>query len=99
MDLRLVFFDGCPNWKVADARLVEALEGTNVTVRHQSVRTVEEADRAGLRGSPTVLITGRDPFSHPKAPIALACRIYRTGSGPDQAPSVEDLKAALQHGP
>jgi hypothetical protein len=40
-----------------------------------------------FRGSPAVLITGREPFLDGDAPVGLSCRVYRTG--------VEQLVEAL----
>jgi hypothetical protein len=80
VEVRLLYFDDCPNWHHAQARLREALADLEppVQVRYELVRTPEDAERAGFRGSPTILINGRDPFAAPEDPVGLACRIYRT---------------------
>jgi len=48
VDVRLLYFADCPNWRHAEARLREALAtidpGADVT--HELIRTPEEADRA-----------------------------------------------------
>ena len=46
MKLQLLYFDGCPNWRVADDRLQEALEelGSGVEVERVLVSTPEEAE-------------------------------------------------------
>ena len=64
-------------------------------VRRQFVGTVEDAQRLGFLGSPTVLIDGGDPFAEPGATPGLACRIYRTDGGLAGAPTVTQLRAAL----
>ena len=93
--LTLQYFDGCPNWHLAEQRLRDAWYlvalKDDAPVVLQQVETLEEARRVGFRGSPTVLIGGRDPWASPGAPSGLACRIYQTESGPDGAPSVEQL--------
>ena len=61
-DVRLLYFDDCPNWRVAEARLKDALAGI-----------------------------GADP----NAPTGLTCRIYRTDTGVQPAPTVEQLHAVL----
>lgn len=98
-DVRLLYFDSCPNWRVADTRLREALTVVGAdpdSVIYQKVTTVEAAEALGFRGSPTILVDGTDPFADPKAPTGLACRIYRTGTGVQQAaPTVEQLQAVL----
>ena len=99
MDVTLLFFDGCPNWQVTDERLQEALTLAgvdDVRVEHRLVETPEQAEAAGFRGSPTVLVNGRDPFADPDAPVGLSCRVYGTATGFTGAPTVEQLVAALQ---
>jgi hypothetical protein len=98
MDVRLLYFDDCPNWELAEARLAEALATVGSppsAMTHQRITTPEEAEATGFRGSPTILVDGRDPFAGPDDPIGLACRIYRTPAGVDHAPSVDQLRAVL----
>ena len=95
----LLFSPDCPNWRLADERLREALalaDRDDVRVQHRLVATPEEAEAAGFRGSPTVLIDGQDPFSQPDAPAGLSCRVFRTEAGLTGAPTVEQLLAVLQ---
>jgi hypothetical protein len=97
----LRYFDGCPNWLMADAHLREALDATghvDVAVDHEKVETAEAAERLGFSGSPTVLIDGYDPFATPGAPVGLACRIYRTPQGMRGSPTVEQLSDVLRTG-
>lgn len=99
-EITLLYFDGCPNRKVARTRLAEALErvGDARTVRLESVETAQDADDLGFRGSPTILIDGKDPFDA-VAPTGLSCRVYRTEVGLEGAPSVEQLIAAMKETP
>lgn len=92
--VQLLYFDGCPNWHEADDRLREALDAVGsvgVAVEHVRVSTPEEAAELNFHGSPSVLVDGVDPFAEPGAPVGLACRLYRTGSGLSGAPTVEQL--------
>jgi hypothetical protein len=51
----------------------------------------------GFRGSPTVLVDGRDPFLDRDSPVGrLACRVDRTEDGLAGAPTVDQLVAALR---
>jgi hypothetical protein len=59
------------------------------------VPSEEAAERLGFVGSPSILINGVDVFRPPGAAPALACRVYATGDGPQGAPTVEQLRAAL----
>ena len=95
MNVTLLYFEGCPNWTVADARLAALSDEIELTVERRLVETPEEAEAAGFRGSPTILVEGRDPFATGDEPAGLACRIYQTPEGPQGAPTVEQLRAAL----
>jgi|SRR6266568_6088878 len=100
LEVRLLYFEGCPNWEVARDRLRRALElqGLDQDVLCVvKVATPEEAEAVGFRGSPTILVDGRDPFGgDTPASGAFACRIYETPAGRDGAPSVGQLVAALR---
>ena len=95
MNISLLYFDGCPNWKQTDADLASLMTEYNLTITRQTVETIEDAERWQFRGSPTVLIDGTDPFARPGDPVGLACRIYQTPSGPAGAPSIEMLRSAI----
>lgn len=95
MNVTLLYFEGCPNWTVADARLAALSDELGLTVERRLVQTPEEAEAAGFRGSPTILVEGRDPFATGDEPAGLACRIYQTPEGPQGAPTAEQLRAAL----
>lgn len=98
LQVRLLYFEGCPHWRTADERLRQALERVerrDVEVERRQVTDVENAEREGLRGSPTVLVDGRDPFADEGAPVGLTCRIYQTDQGAQGAPTVEQLIGVL----
>ena len=97
MDVTLMYFEGCPNWKQTDADLrVLAAETPGLTITRQLVETPEEADRVGFRGSPSVLVDGVDPFAALDAPVGLSCRVYDTPDGPAGSPTLAQLRAALR---
>lgn len=99
MTISLLYFDGCPNWHVADERLRAALVAvgrSDDAVEHVLVSTPAEAEAAQFHGSPTVLVDGWDPFADPDAPVGLACRLYRTEQGVAGSPTVEQLVAVLR---
>ncbi len=99
MDIALLYFDDCPNWKVVDERLSEiAAERADLTVTRHLVETLEEAERVGFHGSPSILVDGVDVFADPEAGVGLSCRVYRTPAGLAGAPTVEQLRAALAVG-
>jgi hypothetical protein len=99
MQVKVLYFDDCPNWKIARQRLDQVVGAAGmagrVEVTYQTVETDEEAVRVGFRGSPTILVDGRDPWAQNAVTGGLSCRIYTTEHGPDGAPSVAQLTEAL----
>lgn len=95
MNVRLLYFDGCPNWATADEHLTALSEELGLTLVRQKVETPHEAERVGFRGSPTVLVDGHDPFARGDEPAGLACRVYDTPEGAAGSPTVEQLRAVL----
>ena len=97
MRVVLRYFEGCPNWRIVDDRLREAFDqiGVRPSVVHELVETPEDAVRLEFRGSPSLLLDGRDPFADQAGSVGLSCRIYQTDVGPQGAPSVEQLVSVL----
>ncbi len=99
MAITLLYFDDCPNWKIADERLAAiAAERADLRVSRHLVETLEEAERVGFHGSPSILVNGVDVFADPDAGVGLSCRVYRTPDGLAGAPTVDQLRAALAVG-
>lgn len=89
---------GCPNVPLLEQRLDEALAGRPAVRVRRVIASADEAARCGMRGSPTLLVNGYDPFAVPRTVPALACRIYQGDGGrPEGAPAVEALRRALDH--
>ena len=97
MEITLQYFDGCPNWKVADQYLKTVFDdhALDATVSYQLIDTPHAAAEYGFRGSPTVLIDGVDPFADPDAPVGLACRVYVTEDGLAGSPTLEQLRQVV----
>jgi hypothetical protein len=98
MQVTLLYFDVCPNWQTAETRVHEALARLgrgDVAVIRQRVETQAQAETVGFRGSPTVLVDGRDPFADGQARVGLSCRVYATPEGLAGAPTVAQLVAVL----
>ena len=100
MDIDLLYVADCPNHAIARTRVQIALDRTQLAavVREREVQSSEEAARLGMRGSPTILIDGHDPFAAGADPAALSCRLYRSDPGFSGAPTVEQLVEALGNG-
>jgi hypothetical protein len=98
MDVELQYLDGCPHWRAADRVLRAALERgghRDVAVRYVQVGTPEQAEALGFRGSPTLLVDGRDLFDDPATTVGLSCRLYPTPDGLAGTPTLEQLIDAL----
>ena len=95
-DVVVQYFDGCPNWTIARDRIATVLDESSSTLTFEQINTIEKAEKAGFRGSPTILINGTDPFANPTAPVGLACRIYTTEAGTEGSPSIAQLQQALE---
>jgi hypothetical protein len=99
MQVSLLYFDGCPNWQLAEARLRAALERvsrSDLVIEYRNVATPEQAEAEQFRGSPTLLIDGRDPFAACGGEVGLSCQVYRTPEGLAGSPTVEQLVEVLQ---
>lgn len=94
MDVTLLYFDGCPNWRTTAERLTELADDLGFTLTRRKVETPEQAETEGFRGSPTVLVDGRDPFAEDE-PVGLSCRVYRTPDGLAGAPTLDQLREVL----
>ncbi|QYG94322.1 thioredoxin family protein (plasmid) [Iamia sp. SCSIO 61187] len=103
MDVTLLYFADCPNWKVADGHLAEvARELPDVTITRQLVSTPEDAARVGFHGSPSILVDGVDVFAQPEddpgGRVGLSCRVYQTPDGPAGSPTLSQLRAVMTRG-
>ncbi len=96
MDITLLYFPDCPNWRTVQERLtLLATERPDITVTHQLVETPEQAERVGFLGSPSIQVNGVDVFAGPGSRVGLACRRYLTPDGYAGSPTLEQLRAVL----
>ncbi|MGW4842987.1 organomercurial lyase [Nocardia brasiliensis] len=97
MRLEILQVPGCPNVAVLEARIGQAIVGQPVTadIVHHLVADLEQAVALGMRGSPTLLVEGRDPFAEAGMAASLSCRLYRSECGVEGAPTVAALRSAL----
>ena len=94
-EVTLLYFDGCPSWETTDARLSCLAADLGFTVRRVKVESNEDAERWQFRGSPTVLVDGRDVFAAGDEPVGMACRVYRTPEGLAGSPTTDQLRRLL----
>jgi hypothetical protein len=97
-EVKLRYFDGCPNWRTTYDRLRAVLrdEGmAEIEPTLERIETPEDAERLRFAGSPTIIIDGVDPFEEAETAFGLTCRVYRTPDGLAGSPTAEQLSAAL----
>jgi hypothetical protein len=102
MKLEILQVPECPNVVLLERRIAEAVAGEqiDVTITHRVLNDQAAATEAGMTGSPTLLIDGKDPFAEPGSVPSVSCRLYPVkGGGIDGAPSVAALRAALNLAP
>ena len=99
MKIEILYFDGCPTYKVAEKTLREVLaqEGIEAEVELVAVNTDEEAQRLRFPGSPTIRVEGADLFPVPdrEAGYALGCRMYATPEGLRGSATAEMVRSSL----
>lgn len=95
MRITLLYFESCPNWQLVNSLLELLAAELGFDLERREVQTPEEAERSRFRGSPTVLIDGRDPFARGDEPVGLSCRVYRTAMGLSGAPTETQLRDVL----
>lgn len=95
MKLQVLHVPGCPHAALLTARLAELVAG-RAEVEQRPVHSQREAESLGMRGSPTLLVDGADPFPAGDQPPSLSCRLYRDETGAlTGTPSAAQLREAL----
>src|ERR1017187_1256709 len=98
--IEVLSFDGCPNRDIALQRLRAAIDAEEVTAEVTEVQVKDPAAAESLRflGSPTVRVNGVDVEHRARssARFGFMCRTYLTEHGPEGAPSIEIIRAALR---
>jgi hypothetical protein len=101
-EVQLLWWEGCPSTERALAELREALKDVGlgeVEVRTSEIRTDDDADDVGFKGSPTILVDGADVEGTSAAdePTGLNCRVYRRRDGRiSPTPDPDELRETLR---
>lgn len=99
MRIELLTVADCPNRDETLRRLGQALRLCGLEDAVITDRRIEddaEAAAAGMTGSPTVLVDGRDPLAEAGLEASLSCRLYHGDGRFEGAPSVAALARALR---
>jgi len=96
MEVRILYFEDCPNIGIAEQRVREAAAGDpEIRIVRQRVADPDDAKAAELHGSPTILIDGVDPFAGPDAEPSWTCRVFVSADGIQGAPSTLQLREVM----
>jgi hypothetical protein len=97
MDVTVLAIAGCPGAVLLEDRLAVVAAGLpGIRVSRRVIASEAEAAAAGMRGSPTLLVGGADPFAAPGQEPGLACRLYRQDDGSvAPAPPAGELRRIL----
>ena len=98
MHLTVLAEPGCPNAPVLKDRLSAVLDGrAGISLSQKVISDAGEAARWGMRGSPTLVIDGLDPFAEPGQAPSMSCRLYHDENGQTSgAPSIGQLRQAIE---
>jgi len=99
MQIDFLYWVECPSHPQAWQRLLGALGALAIEaeVRRAEITTDEEAQRWGVRGSPTILVNGQDIDPAARGlPARLTCRLYYRDDGrPSPLPPESMIRRAL----
>ncbi|RSM52193.1 alkylmercury lyase [Amycolatopsis sp. WAC 01376] len=97
MELVVLSVPDCPHVALMDDALRAVLaDRQGIRVVHRQVLDHDQAEREGMRGSPTLLVNGIDPFAEPGSQPSVSCRLFRDENGQARpAPSKAAVAAAL----
>ncbi|HEX2322697.1 MAG TPA: alkylmercury lyase family protein [Streptosporangiaceae bacterium] len=98
MHLTVLAEPGCPSAPVLKDRLAAVLDGpAGISLSKKMISGAGEAARWGMRGSPTLLVDGVDPFAESGQAPSMSCRLYRDENGQTSgAPSTGQLRQAIE---
>lgn len=100
MKIEVLYFDGCPNYRVALERVREVLreEGVQAELVEVNIPDEQAARALGFLGSPTIRVNGLDvePAARGRQDYGMMCRAYWDGTKPEGAPPKEWIRAAIR---
>ncbi|HZX07713.1 hypothetical protein [Kribbella sp.] len=93
MRLEVLHVPDCPNVAPLLERLARV---TDLPVTTRPIVSEAAATQYGMRGSPTLLVDGVDPFAVAGECCSMSCRLYRDETGQVvPVPTVEVLRRVL----
>lgn len=98
VEIEFLYFEGCRGQSKAQPLLEEALaeEGITAAIRYIKIQDRADAIAHQFQGSPTIRINGQDLVEQMDTDYDLRCRVYWVDGRPQDYPSKEMIRAALQ---
>ena len=98
MKIELLYFEGCPSYRIAEDQLREVLAEAQVSdpIEMIDIETETDAQKWRFLGSPTIRFDGVDPFEHGETDYGMECRVYLTPDGLRGWPTKDMLRAAVK---
>ena len=97
MKIELLYFEGCPSYRVAETSLREVLAEADLVdlIDMIEIKTAADAQQWRFLGSPTIRFDGVDPFARSEADYGVECRVYVTPDGLRGWPTKDMLREAM----
>ena len=98
IDIRFLYFEGCPSWNSGLANLRTALNSLSIPDNIQKIKieSNQSAQENRFLGSPSFVINGQDLWPEKRSEYYLGCRVYQTPQGLKGYPTVEMLIAKIK---
>ncbi|MEN6570236.1 MAG: thioredoxin family protein [Anaerolineaceae bacterium] len=98
MTFELLYFDGCPSWKITLQNLRQVLSemGWKAEIHLINILDDTQAEKQKFQGSPSIRYNGVDLWPSPQDDYHLGCRVYSTPYGLKGSPTVEMLRLRLR---
>jgi hypothetical protein len=98
MKIELLYFEGCPSYRVAENSLREVLAEADLVdlIDMIEIKTEADAQQCRFLGSPTIRFDNVDPFAHGEADYGVECRVYVAPDGLRGWPTKDMLREAIR---
>ena len=83
MEIKLLYFEGCPSWQNALISLQKIIKDEDLSfpVNLVEVKSDSEAITEKFLGSPSFQVNGQDFWPDDRESYSMYCRIYNTPQG------------------
>lgn len=99
VQITLLYFDGCPSWKIALENLQKVIEIEKIQaeITLLKIDDPEQAQREHFLGSPSFKVNDVDLWPEAREHYTLSCRVYQTPGALMGFPTVDMLRERLRN--